>query len=42
VESCVVCHLKCLDCNVDYIDKTSKQIIRKFEEHKSGKKKDKN
>ena len=42
MESCVVCHLKCLDCNVDSIDKTSKQIIRKFEEHKSGMKKDKN
>ena len=42
MESCVVYHLKFLDCNVDYIGKTSKQIIRKFEKHKSRKNKDKN
>ena len=30
MESCVVYHLKCSDCNADYIGKTSRQIIRRF------------
>jgi hypothetical protein len=33
MESCVVYHLKCSDCNADYIGKSSRQIIRRFEEH---------
>ena len=39
MESCV---RKCSDCNADYIGKTSRQIMRRFEEHKSGKKTDDN
>ena len=42
MKSCVVYHLKCSDCNADYIGKTSRQIIRRFKEHKSGKKTDDN
>jgi hypothetical protein len=30
MKSCVVYHLKCSDCNADYIGKTSRQIIRRF------------
>ena len=38
MQSHVVYHLKCLDCDADYIGKTSRQIERRFEEHKSGSK----
>jgi predicted GIY-YIG superfamily endonuclease len=34
----VVYHLKCLDCDADYIGRISRQIERRFEEHKSGSK----
>ena len=37
-KSHVVYHLKCLDCDADYIGKTSRQLERGFEEHKSGNK----
>ena len=40
MQSCVVYHLKCSDCNADYIGKTSRQVKRRFEEHKSGSQKD--
>jgi len=30
--------MKCLDCDADYIGKTSRQIERRSEEHKSGSK----
>ena len=36
MQSCVVYHLKCSNCNADYIGKTSRQVKRRFEEHKSG------
>ena len=32
--------LKCSNCNADYIGKTSRQVKRRFEEHKSGSQKD--
>ncbi len=38
MQSHVVYHLKCLDCDADYIGKLSRQIVRRFEEHKSGSK----
>ena len=40
MQSCVVYHLRCSDCNADYIGKTSRQVKRRFEEHKSGAQKD--
>jgi len=40
MQSCVVYHLKCSNFNADYIDKTSRQVKRRFEEHKSGSQKD--
>jgi predicted GIY-YIG superfamily endonuclease len=40
MQSCVVYHLKCSNCNADYIGKTSRQVKRRFEEHKSGSQKD--
>jgi predicted GIY-YIG superfamily endonuclease len=40
MQSCGVYHLKCSNCNVDYISKTSRQVKRRFEEHKSGSQKD--
>ena len=38
MQSHVVYHLKCLDCDADYIGKTSRQIHRKKIYHKSGSK----
>jgi len=40
MQSCVVYHLKCSNCNADYIGKTSRQVKRRFEEHKSSSQKD--
>jgi predicted GIY-YIG superfamily endonuclease len=40
MQSCAVYHLKCSNFNVDYIGKTSRQVKRRFEEHKSGSQKD--
>jgi predicted GIY-YIG superfamily endonuclease len=40
MQSCVVYHLKCSNFNANYIGKTSRQVKRRSEKHKSGTQKD--